>query len=638
MAITTVRLLGLVPLIAGVGAGAAANAAESDQLAMYFDQSQMVEVASRAPKPLIQVAENVTVITADEIEAMHAQHLGEVLNRVAGVLVDLSPPDFNGHGTISIEGSREEHVLVLLDGVRLNSAMSGTAPLSHIPLRIIERIEIIKGPASAVWGSSQGGVINIFTKAAQGGGKPSGSVAAEWGEHGVGAYEAELAGTAERVGYYLYGGRQDSPGLLHSRFYNSDRLYGKVHVDLASLGKLTVTGSLIDPHYRTGDFSYMEPYFSQDTRDRTYFVTVNYDTPLSSTIHLNLGARQYERSFIDNSSIFSQSPVADPGTLFWQADWRERSTGANGLLTWRDDRQQVSLGAEIHRNTMDSTTDYGDWAQTNWGAPARDRSRPGQEEVWGAFVNDTLRFGLFTLTPGLRYDEHSISGSMVSPSLGATYQVRPDTLLRATATRGFQYPILTFIAGGGLWDNPNTALKPEKVTSFQLGAENRSLSFLSLKLNGFHHQISDSWWFDAEAGNWQNGGDTTRKGFEAEAETSAWHNLRLAANATYTLISPVDGQEDSLTTTNLFLRYRETKGWTGELAAHYGWLDNTHLDTYQSQDLIWSLNLGRTVYSNTWISCDLYGKINNLFNGTAYNDTFYPLPGRWFLAGMRLRF
>ncbi|OQX15323.1 MAG: hypothetical protein BWK76_13315 [Desulfobulbaceae bacterium A2] len=637
MSDSTVRFLGLAALLAGLGGAAGAVAAESDQLAMYFDPAQMVEVASRAPKPLMQVAENVTVITADEIEAMHAQHLGEVLRRVPGLTVAMTPPDFNGASWVYIEGSRTEHVLVLIDGVRLNSAMSGDAALSHIPLRIIERIEIIKGPASAVWGSSQGGVINIFTKEAQGGVKPAGSVAAELGEQGVAAYEAELAGAAGRVGYYLYGGRQDSNGLLHNRFYESDRLYGKLRADLATLGKLTVSGSLIDPHYRTGDFDYMEPSFSQDTRDRSYFVTVNHDLALSPALHLNLGARQYQRSFIDNTTVLASSLAAEPGALLWQADWRERSTGANGLLSWRDDRQQLSLGAEIHRNTMDSTTDYGDWAQDNWGAPTRDRSRPGQEEVWGVFVNDTLRLGAFTLTPGLRYDEHSISGDMLSPSLGATWLARPDTLLRATVSRGFQYPILSYIAGGGIWDNPNTALKPEKVTSFQLGLENRALSFVTLKLSGFHHQISDSWWNDFETGIWFNGGDTTRKGVEAEAETAAWHHLRLAANVTQALIAPVDGPEDSLTSANLILRYREPKGWSGELAGHYAWFDETHA-YYQSQDMIWSASLGRTVYNNDWLSCDLYAKVNNLFNGNAYDDKFYPLPGRWFLAGMRLRF
>ncbi|MFZ5774787.1 MAG: TonB-dependent receptor plug domain-containing protein [Thermodesulfobacteriota bacterium] len=628
-----------VSMILAAPAAQAAEAAKPDALAMYFDESQLVQVATRAPKPITQVAENVTIITAEEIADMRAQSLAEVLSRVAGVMVHRVGADFNGISYTFIQGSREEHVLTLIDGVRLNSAMSGDAVVSHIPLRIIERVEIIKGPASSVWGSSQGGVINIITKATGKAARPSGSVGLEIAEGHSSAYEADLAGKAGRVGYFLYAGRQDSDGIMNNRFYDSGRAYGKLAVDLPSQGLLTFTGSAVDPHFRTGDFDYMTPYFSEDIRDRSHFVTVNYDTPLSDSLHLNLGARHSERTFNDNRSIIAASPEGDPGSLFWYANWREKSQGANALLTWKSDWQQVSLGAEINRSEMGTTTDYGPWAQVNWWAPAVDESRPGYKEVYGLFVNDTMRFGALTLTPGLRYDNHSISGSLLSPSLGATYQLRPDTLLRATAARGFQYPILSYIAGGGIWDSPVPGLKPEKVTSFQAGVENRTLSFLSLKLTGFVHHITDGWVNDANAGTWTNGGSAERKGFEAEAETASWHNLRLAANATYALVTPAEeGTETTTATlTNLILRYRDQAGWKGEVAGQYAWWDATHV-YHQSEDLTWNMSIGRTVYSSDWLSCDLYAKVSNLFDGNSYNDKFYPMPGRWLLAGLRMSF
>jgi vitamin B12 transporter len=291
---------------------------------------------------------------------------------------------------------------------------------------------------------------------------------------------------------------------------------------------------------------------------------------------------------------------------------------------------------------MDTVTDYGPWTQTNWGAPAQDESRPGVEEVWGLFVNDTLRLGRFTLTPGIRYDQHSISGSMVSPSLGATYLLRPDTLLRAIAVRGFQNPILSYIAGGGIWDNPNPELKAEEVSSLQVGVENRSLSCMSVKLDAFLHHVTDTWIFDFNTGAWANGGSSERKGFEAELETTPWHDLSLAANTTYTLVTPEDEQGGSSpsTATNLILRYRDTIGWKGELAGHYIWWDQYKIGTAgQAADMIWNLSLGRTVYSTDWLSCELYAKVYNLLDGNATHDVgYYPLPGRWLLAGMRLSF
>jgi len=630
---TAFFLLALLPVLS--------NAAEPTEapLSMYFDDSQMVEVATRAPKPMTQVAENVSIVTAEEIAAMHAQSLTEVLGRVAGVNILKTPPDFSGSNQTYIQGSRAEHVLVLIDGVRLNSAMSGDAVLSHIPLRIIERIEIIKGPASAVWGSSQGGVINILTQKTGTTARPSGSVAGEFGERQVGAYEADLSGKINRFGYFLYAGRQDSDGLKNDRYYDSGRAYGKFTVDLPGQGLFTLTGSAVDPHFRTGDFDYSSPYFSEDLRDRTYFLTANYDTSLTDSLHLNLGARQYEQSFIQNKDILSTSPDGDPGALFYQANWHEKSQGANALLTWQSGWQQVALGGEINRSEMGTITDYGPWAQANWGSPAQDISRPGYEQTWSLFVNDTMRFGRLTLTPGLRYDAHSISGSMVSPSLGATYLLRPDTLLRATASRGFQYPILSYIAGGGIWDNPNPFLKPEKVSSVQVGVENRTLSCMSVKLSAFHHHITDTWRFDDIAWNYKNGGPSQRKGVEAELETTPWHDLSLVANLTYTLLQPEgDQREDSATTTNLILRFRDKTGWQAELAGQYIWWDAEHVDTQQSAALIWNASLGRTVYTSQWLACDLYAKVYNIFDGNAYSDRFYPMPDRWLLGGIRLSF
>ena len=623
------------------------NAAETVEapMSMYFDDSQLVEVATRAPKPMRQVAENVSIITAEEIEGMHAQSLGEVLSRLPGVFVSATPPDFNGNSFVYIQGSNEEHVLVLIDGVRLNSAMSGAAEVNHLPLRIIERIEIIKGPASSAWGSSQGGVINILTKKTGSATKPIATVSGSFGERQVAQYEADLTGKAGTIGYYLYAGQQDSDGLMSDRYYDSGRVYGKLSVDLPRSSTLTLTGSALSPHYRTTDItlgSAWAPDYNQDIRDRNHFFTANYDTPLTDSLHLNLGARQYERTFIDNRIILPTTLTGTPDDQFYKARWQEKSKGMNVHLSWQDDWQQVSLGGEINRSEMSTTTDYGPWAQTNWWMPAQDNSKPGYEETWGVYLNDTMTFGRLTLTPGLRYDHHSISKSMLSPSLGATLKLREDTLLRAIAARGFQHPILSYLSGGGIWDIRNPALKPEVVTSWQMGVENRSLSFLSFKLNTFLHSIKDTWWADGFGTYW-NGGVTQRQGFEVEAATTPWHNLSLVANTTYVLSKPEDTGEDvASTAANLIVRYQDQQGWRGELAGQYIWWDTRHTggdgQYGQTENMVWNASLGRTVYSSEWVSCDLYGKVYNLFNGAQDNSVWYQSPDRWVLAGMKLTF
>jgi len=119
--------------------------------------------ATRSLKSISRVAENVTVITVEDIELMNAHTLADVLYTVTGVQVGFD----GGPGTIAwalIQGSDFTHVTVLIDGISINNLSDNVADISSIPSQIIQKIEVIKGPASSAWGSSLGGVVNVITK------------------------------------------------------------------------------------------------------------------------------------------------------------------------------------------------------------------------------------------------------------------------------------------------------------------------------------------------------------------------------------------------------------------------------------------------------------------------------------------
>ncbi|MFA7403913.1 MAG: TonB-dependent receptor plug domain-containing protein [Pelobacteraceae bacterium] len=136
-----------------------AMVAPSDEdLLMFWEEKELyVQTATRSEKPITQVAENMTVITAKEIEAMNANTISEVLARVPGVFVDFSSNEYMSSAQLHIQGSESRHVTVLLDGMPVNLISGGNAETNFIPLRIVERIEIIKGAASSAWGSALGG-------------------------------------------------------------------------------------------------------------------------------------------------------------------------------------------------------------------------------------------------------------------------------------------------------------------------------------------------------------------------------------------------------------------------------------------------------------------------------------------------
>ena len=120
---------------------------EMDILQMIYREKDLV-TPSRSAKPISQVAENITVISAEEIEAINAHTLADVLHHVTGVQVDVR----GGPGSavnVLIQGSDPRHVQVMVDGVSLNNLADNFADVSAFPVQQIERVEIVKGPASS---------------------------------------------------------------------------------------------------------------------------------------------------------------------------------------------------------------------------------------------------------------------------------------------------------------------------------------------------------------------------------------------------------------------------------------------------------------------------------------------------------
>src|SRR4030066_2563258 len=209
-------------------------------LRMFYKEEELVVTPTRYPKPISQTAENITVITAEQIESMNAHTLTDVLNTVPGIQVDMR----GGPGSVAnarIQGSEFRHVLVMIDGVTLNNLSDRFADISAIPVQIIERIEIIKGPASSSWGSSLGGMINIITKNPAQAKKIEGTLSASYGERNTGDYRAEITGKVGNFGYYVYGGDPIFAGFRSSTHFYENNVYTKLQWDITEKARLLFT-------------------------------------------------------------------------------------------------------------------------------------------------------------------------------------------------------------------------------------------------------------------------------------------------------------------------------------------------------------------------------------------------------------
>ncbi|PKL98782.1 MAG: TonB-dependent receptor, partial [Gammaproteobacteria bacterium HGW-Gammaproteobacteria-7] len=131
-------------------------------------QPDVVVTASRDAQTVDTVLASVTVLTRAEIAASQAPDLIDLLGRQAGI--DVSRTGGPGSSsTLFVRGANSNQTLILIDGIRVNATGQGLIDLAHLPPDQIERIEIVRGPRAALWGSDAiGGVIHIFTRDAAG--------------------------------------------------------------------------------------------------------------------------------------------------------------------------------------------------------------------------------------------------------------------------------------------------------------------------------------------------------------------------------------------------------------------------------------------------------------------------------------
>ncbi|SPD72176.1 conserved exported hypothetical protein [uncultured Desulfobacterium sp.] len=606
---------------------------EMDILRMYYKEKDLVvSSATRYPKPISQAAENITVVTANEIEMMNAHTVAEVLNRIPGFFV-VSNQDFGASSILQIQGSEDRHVLVLVDGVEWNFMAGGTAVTNSIPVGIIERIEVIKGPASSAWGSSLGGVVNIITKDAGTDKKPSGSVQASYGKKDCQDYRAEAAGMAGPVGYYLSAGSQDSDGLKSSRDFDTYNLYSKMRIPIAEKVTAGLSVGYSQPDMGYGDYIMYD--FTSEGMERAFFTTGTLNAALNSEVNFELSLYHFrQKHALVGESLGLTGNNGPKGEVLDQQIVDEETTGASSKLIWTHGIHTALLGADIHEGDLDQERYIPNFFQLRTHPELRKRS---------VFVNDTIVIDRFSIIPGARYDYDSVTGSFLSPSLGATYKISENSLVRGSVARGFNSPPLSFTSGGGFFLDPNPALDSEEVWSYQVGAESTALRYLWIKGTIFRHEIDDTITLDyrgpANNDQYINKGEITRQGFELEAQTAPWHDLSFLAGYCYVDLDPTsESGSSNIYSYSFGVEYDGVETLKAELFGRYVWWDLDDDFGARYDDFIWDLNLIKNIWSRQTNAVDIFATIHNLFDGAHYVKGWDRNPGTWAEAGIRIKF
>lgn len=585
--------------------------AEEDELQtleLYNGPSVDVVSADRSPRPASQAAENITVVTAKEIEALNAHTLAEVLYTVTGVqLEQLRTP-----GTLSniqIQGAPFKHILVLIDNVQINNFADNFPDIASVPVQMIERIEIVKGAASSSWGNALGGVINVITKAPLVDRPFAGLVSGSIGGRTTFDGRGEVTGTVNRLGYYFTGGKLRSDGLLPNNQVDLNSFYGKLHYELPVHGSVSVTSSLTNNV--SGQLQFSPVNVDEDLHQLLTTASVEY--PLTNSLTVDAGFRARRAT----NKVFIRLMGDD--TLLRDNYTDDASTGAVFKLSWLSDLQRVTAGVDYDHVSSHVTQPLSKADLVNATA---DRV--------GVYLNDTFTVGRFAITPSARFDHTETGGDLFSPSFGITYALTDNSVLRGYTARGYSLTSL------------NIEDSTEKVWTSQVGFESADVPYLWLKGTLFRN---DTWNIDNRIENGDGSVSLLKRselkqGAEVEARTLPWFFTSLSLG--YTFVDARDGDTDAVIkgkarhTLNLGVKYEGPPNLRALLFGHYiDWNDVPDRGKYH--DIIWDLFLGKKfIYSDTgWV--ELFFSVRNLFNGDQYL-TGYNNPSRWFEGGIRCAF
>jgi vitamin B12 transporter len=448
---------------------------------------------SRAVLGAASVTRSVDIIDRRALEAFPARSLSDVLARALGVdLLARSP----AQADLAIRGSGFEQVLVMVDGVPVNDDQTGHFHLNvAVPLDAVDRIEVLRGPASALYGSAAvGGVVNIVTRR----GETGMDARAQAGSFGGLAAGVGVAGSRAGWGARLSADHDRGDGHRQG----TDHAVSQTRITLDA--PLASGAARLDVGYAARDFGASAFYAPADSYEETRALTATASwrsRPGSFSVQPRVAFRRHEDDFILRR--------ADPSFYRNLHTSRQLSTELVGRWTAAD-RLQAAAGAEAAWSDLESS---------NLGG--RDERRVA---VFAELVAGDV--GTSLLTAGLRFDEHSTFGSFLSPSIAAGYRISHAVRLRASANSGFRAPNWTerFYRDPSNIGNPD--LEAEKFWTAELGAELLHPDAGSLDLVAFVRRSDDLIDWARPAGEsppapWRttNIQQATFRGIEATART-----------------------------------------------------------------------------------------------------------------------
>lgn len=612
----------------------AAYAQDQDDL-QTFSLDDTVVTATRTPQKELTANADITVITRADIEKHHYNDVSDAIRHVPGVNIEnysASGENYSSNG-IYINGS--SNVVFLIDGIRENTNGStfNKAPIGEfVNMDSIERIEVLKGSASTLYGSdAQGGVINIITKKMAKDGVKT-DISTSMGSYGKKQYNVSNAGQAN--GYYWsldaqkrrMGNYKDGKGNTVVNDINSEALNFKLGKKINDKADIVIDLQKYKSEYQRPDIG------SNDS-------TVDYGKKDNEKISLQYKQKITDR--LENSfSLFrNNSLLRDDykNSSQWYMDLT--TEGYNDQLTYKTDNHTLIGGIDYYSDKInhydDGYTSYGDKSISNR----------------AYFLQDQWKLtSKWNLTSGVRYNKNSMYGDHSIPSFVLGYNSDENTNYYVSYKRFFvapnQYQLFS------PYGDEN--LNPEEGRTWELGVSHVFNDDLSADFHIFKQHDDNMIDFNSSTWKYYNTGEQNSHGFNISFNKRFNKNINADLGYTYLHIDAEDGENPNnngklpesvwtlglnYTDNNKLDAYINTRGVINREGGKNVDADHDAFVTY------WIWNLGANYKATDNVT--IYAKLNNIFDkyyaecGTSCNPTgeyWYAMPGRNFEVGVKYSF
>lgn len=636
----------------------------------HFELDEIVVTATREGDLIRDIPRNVTVITSDDIEQATSNNVVDLIARESGVNMrslfghdKVSGIDIRGMGDTS--GS---NVIVMVDGYRLNPADMASPDFSSIPLDQIERIEIVRGAGSVVYGDGAvGGVINIITK--KGKKEPEARVYTSYGSYKTIDTRASYGGQVERLRFNINADYYDSDGYRDNGFFEKKDVGARCGYDLTDFVSFSLSGSHHEDTYGLPAYVLKDDIDSEERRtstfrpddwgettDNRFTGGIEFDFGNWGILNINGGRR-----FRDNSYIMGYSPLLTDEEQTDQIDEDTKYFDAGFVKEYkiREREHRLQCGIDYYK------TDYFRESLT------QNERKNSEVESLGMFLMN--RFSLLkNLALHLGYRHNSYKGEFrtdlrqtfgtekrwingdpykrdwinSSYDTGIVYSLNPANSLFASYATSFRTPNVDEFA------QADEDLEPQEGGHIEIGSRHRLWKIAEFSATIFQTKVRDEIYYgeDPVTGlsvNRNYDETTIRRGLETDIKVYPTDCLYIWGNYTYMTAKFEDKETwvplvpENKTSFGLEwkifnpLLFAVTGTWVG---SRYDGNDENN-DRYEELEP-YTVFDGKLTY--TYKGLKVFFGVNNIFNElystTAYSETYYSMPDRSFYGGAEFKF